>query len=361
LSLVTDPPGAEVELFRLVERGRQLRPEAAGHLAKTPLVDAPLQMGSQLLVLRAPGCVPVRYPVLIDREGCWDGTPPGGSEPAPIRLPELGELATDDVYVPRGWYRAGDDLTHDRGYVPVWLDSFVIRRHPVTNGELLVWLNELVATGREDEALEHVPKRRAGPEGELGAPFYGRDEEGAYVLSVDSDGDAWLPDQPVFYVTWWSARAYASWVAEKTGLPWRLPHECEWEKAARGVDGREFPWGNFSDQSWACTLESTSGRPLPTSVTDYPEDESIYGVRGMGGNVADWTADVGMEAGPSVSADGRFLPPEVQEGSMANRATRGGASMWHHRYSRCAHLTSYAPGSRAPVLGFRIARGIDET
>jgi formylglycine-generating enzyme required for sulfatase activity len=79
------------------------------------------------------------------------------------------------------------------------------------------------------------------------------------------------------------------------------------------------------------------------------------------GNVADWTADVGMEAGPSVSADGRFLPPEVQEGSMANRATRGGASMWHHRYSRCAHLTSYAPGSRAPVLGFRIARGIDET
>ena len=92
-------------------------------------------------------------------------------------------------------------------------------------------------------------------------------------------------------VSWFGAMAYADWLSKSTSLPWRLPTEMEWEKAARGVDARSFPMGDFLDPAWACTRGSHRGRPAPAEVHQFESDASVYGVRGLAGNVEDWCSD----------------------------------------------------------------------
>ena len=87
----------------------------------------------------------------------------------------------------------------------------------------------------------------------------------------------------MFLVDWFAATAYAAWLAARTATPWRLLGELEWEKVARGGDGRLHPWCDGFDPSWCCVRASHPGRPLPTVVDSYPVDESVYGVRGLGG------------------------------------------------------------------------------
>ena len=72
--------------------------------------------------------------------------------------------------------------------------------------------------------------------------------------------EQWLPEWPVVQVDWHGAAAYLAWWAERTGRPWRLPGELEWEKAARGIDGRFYPWGDFLDPSWCRMRDSARGR-----------------------------------------------------------------------------------------------------
>ena len=67
-------------------------------------------------------------------------------------------------------------------------------------------------------------------------------------------------------VDWHGAQAFAAWESARTGQPWRLPRELAWEKAARGVDGRFYPWGDGFDPSWASMRRSHRGRPLATAV-----------------------------------------------------------------------------------------------
>src|SRR5262249_43629210 len=98
LTLVTDPPGAEVIVERYQLLDRRLVPEPYLPLGRAPLREVVLPRGSYLLRLRAPGRAEVRYPVLIERGGHWDGCAPSESEPYPIALPAEGELGPDDCY-----------------------------------------------------------------------------------------------------------------------------------------------------------------------------------------------------------------------------------------------------------------------
>ena len=95
-------------------------------------------------------------------------------------------------------------------------------------------------------------------------------------------------DHPVVYVYWKDAVAYCRWLAEATGKPYRLPTEAEWEKAARGPDGRIYPWGNEWDSKRCNTAEG--GKRSTTPVGAYPAGASPYGVLDMAGNVWEYCA-----------------------------------------------------------------------
>jgi eukaryotic-like serine/threonine-protein kinase len=341
VTLVSDPSGAEVEVFRYERRDRRLVPEPVGTLGTTPLIRTRLPKGSYRLELRHGACAPVRVPLCIERGADWDGVGPGEAVSRPIVLPPAGGLGPDDLYVPAGWFTFGGDPLAEwpRPARRRWVEGFVIRRFPVSNGELIAFLDDLMDQGRSDEAERHQPT--AG-----GEPVYGRTADGRFVLRPDPDGDEWLPDHPALLVDWAGAGAFAAWEAERTGLPWRLPREVEWEKAARGVDGRRFPWGDFFDPSWTRCRASQVGKPLPVQIGAYPVDESPYGVRDLAGNVHDWCEDV-FVAQPDEPRAAR--DPE-------GRVVRGGA--WHagERWSRSASRGVAKARFREAVIGFRLAR-----
>ncbi len=292
VSLVTDPPGAEVFLHRYETHNRRLVEVPVGPLGRQALRAHPLPMGSYVAEITHPDCATVRYPFHVPRQGHWHAVAPGDTTPTPIWLPPKNDIGPNEVYVPAGWFRSGGDseapLSHPAR--PLWCDGFVIDRFPITNQQYLLFLDDLVSQGRVDEALRHAPRERAGTSAELGALIYGFDGR-HFSLRPDADGDIWLPQWPVLHVDWFGARAYQAWRAKSTGRPWRPPAELEWEKAARGVDGRWFPWGDHVDPSWCLIGQSHRGPQLPVEVDTFPVDRSPYGVRGLGGNTADWCLD----------------------------------------------------------------------
>ncbi len=358
LTLWTDPPGAEVELcvFERVERRLEAVPFRM--LGRTPLHEVPLPMGSYLLRIRAPGRLEVVYPVQIGREEHWDGVPPGGSDPTPIILPRRDLLGPDDCYVPAGWAWVGGD-PEAPGTLPkrrVWVDGFVLKRFPVTNQAYVGFLNHLVANGREEDAQRHVPRERSGNVRDQGAPIYGRNAAGRFVLRQDADGFFWGPTWPVASIDQQSARAFCAWLASTTGTPWRLPGELEWEKAARGVDGRFYPWGDLLDPTWCNMADTNPGSPAPAPVDAFPSDESPYGVQGMAGNVRDWCLDRWSATGPD-----ELSGPDPGEDPSVLRVVRGGCWDGGGFACRAAGRLRVAAGRRGPDIGLRMARTVSGT
>ncbi len=361
-SLATDPPGAKVLLYRYTTENRRLVPEFERSLGTTPLVNIPIERGSYLCKISAPGRADVHYPIHIGRQAHWDGQAPGENEARIVALPLESTIGPDDCYVPPGWFIAGDGEVAQglRARRRLWCDGVVFKRFPVTNREYIAFLDDLVLTGREDEALTHVPRTDAATQNELGALLYGREADGRFVLRPDAEGDVWLADWPALHVSWHGARAYAAWLAAKTGLPWRLPAELEWEKAARGVDGRTFPWGDAIDPSWACVSQSHQGARLPAVVDSFPVDRSVYGLRGMGGNVRDWCLDAFHADGPSF-AGGRVVIPNFDQDAPPQdvpRVFRGGSWSNKDRYARAINRNGRGPAVRFDILGFRVARSV---
>src|SRR6185437_17051539 len=118
-------------------------------------------------------------------------------------------------------------------------------------------------------------------------------------------------------VSWSDAMAYVVWLAQLTGQPWRLPTEAEWEKAARGTDGRIYPWGDEFDKARCNTRESGIGTTSP--IGRYPNGESPYHVQDMTGNVWEWTSSL-FQPYPYRKNDGR-----ENINSTENRVLRGGS------------------------------------
>lgn len=95
-------------------------------------------------------------------------------------------------------------------------------------------------------------------------------------------------NHPVVLVSHADARAYADWLSNRTGQTWRLPSEAEWEKAARGADGRRFPWG---DDFMPSKLNSHDDGPFDTMpVGSFPAGASPFGLLDAAGQVFEWTA-----------------------------------------------------------------------
>jgi formylglycine-generating enzyme required for sulfatase activity len=153
-------------------------------------------------------------------------------------------------------------------------------------------------------------------------------------------------DHPAVLVSWYDALAYCRWLSEVTGKAYGLPSEAEWEKGARGADGRIFPWGN---QSGAGRCNYISGDTTP--VDAYPRGASPYGVLDMAGNVWEWTRTLWGFHYPYDPRDGR---DNLDAASDIERVIRGGAFWVDGKAVRCAWRGRCVPHGRDRDLGFRV-------
>jgi len=161
-------------------------------------------------------------------------------------------------------------------------------------------------------------------------------------------------DYPVVYVSWYDAVAYCRWLSRVTGRPYRLPSEAEWEKGARGTDGRIYPWGNQWDAKRCNTEES--GILDTTPVGAYPEGASPYGLLDMAGNVWEWTRSLWGEDWEEPSFKYPYDPDDGREDLEAEggRVLRGGSWRYRRGHARCVVRLRYPPLASNNFIGFRL-------
>lgn len=153
-------------------------------------------------------------------------------------------------------------------------------------------------------------------------------------------------DHPVVYVSWYDALAYCRWLSEVTWKRYGLPSEAEWEKGARGSDGRIYPWANQWDATRCNAEKGFKGSTTP--VGTYPMRASPYGLLDMAGNVWEWTRNL-FRSYPYKPEDGHESPD-----GDGGRVQRGGAYPLTIYYMRCAYRLKGGPYARYGEAGFRV-------
>jgi formylglycine-generating enzyme required for sulfatase activity len=179
----------------------------------------------------------------------------------------------------------------------------------------------------------------------------------------DSGGNETIEHQPVVQVSWYDARAFCEWLNEghKDELPqgyhFYLPSEAEWEKAARGPRGREWPWGKEFDPGLCNSRES--GRYHTVEIGTFsPQGDSEYSVAEMSGNIWEWTItlwgndrDTSSFGYPYLGQDGR---EKQSAGDEFYRIIRGGSYKDDRKGVRCACRDIDPPHYSLSNLGFRV-------
>jgi formylglycine-generating enzyme required for sulfatase activity len=324
LTLDTEPSGAAVTLHRFESTDGTMEPRpVATEQLRTPLRAHPLPMGSYLLVIRAPGKRDTRYPIVIGRSA-------HRRIEQPVRLLSDAEIGDGYVWVAGGASRLGGDPVafnpwprHVR-QVP----GFCMGAHEVTAGEYRAFLQALLDGGE--------------PEAAVGLRIPRQSKRGDYLWAARAGRIVTPPgapmDWPVFGISWDDAQAYCAWRSKVEGRRVRLPSEAEWERAARGADGRLYPWGD--GVPWtraACARSPLQGnrvRPLPVGAA--AGDVSPFGVHDLAGSVWEWCKDT---------------PPDVSR----SRAVRGGSWSGTDLPSfRAATRTSQGEPRVDIQLGFRV-------
>jgi formylglycine-generating enzyme required for sulfatase activity len=250
---------------------------------------------------------------------------------APARQPFEPEM----VLISAGDFLMGSDPSVDKDAYDdeqpqhtLHLPDYYLAKTPVTNAQYAAFVQ---ATGHRQPQHWKALFRKGGkpPKGE--------------------------EDHPVVYVSWHDAVAYCNWLSEVTGRPYRLPSEAEWEKGARGSDGRIWPWGNQWD---AERCNSEEGGPEDTTpVGAYPEGASPYGLLDMAGNVWEWTRSLWGEGGEEPSFKYPYDPDDGREDLEAegDRVLRGGLwAYYFERDTRCSSRCSVPPSHFYGNGGLRV-------
>ena len=215
------------------------------------------------------------------------------------------------VYIPPGEFSMGLSLYPEGNEYPqhtVYLDGFWIGKYEVTNDQY----RKCVEAGACDK-----PDK---------GDRYGKSEYG---------------NSPVIYVNWYDARDYAQWAGG------RLPTEPEWEKAARGTDGRTYPWGDVWDPNRCNTGEGGDKDVRPVGSYS-PAGDSPYGVSDMAGNVWEWTSSL-LKPYPYNPGDGREDPNREED-----RVVRGGSRTYVADNSRSWFRYAIRPKEHSRSVGFRL-------
>jgi len=241
------------------------------------------------------------------------------------------EATGNMVLIPAGKFMMGCNEEEDSDcgddeepYHDVYLDAYLIDKREVTAGDYM-------------ECVEDGPCDRLETTSKCNNPKYYRDRN----------------DHPINCVDWYAAQAYCQWKGQ------RLPTEAEWEKAARGTDGRKYPWGNdwagchraimraFGDDG--CGFFTTS--PVCTkSAGNTPN-----GICDMAGNVWEWVSD--WYSAEVYDSDGRTNPTGAESGS--EKVLRGGCWSSDPRFLGVSRRLKKAPDSSSEFRGFRCARSVD--
>ena len=229
------------------------------------------------------------------------------------------------VRVPAGQFQMGSVMARDNDAQdnelpphPVHLPEFHIGKYPVTNAQYQAFV---LATGHR--APDHWEEGRI-PSGKA--------------------------NHPVVYVTWRDAVKFCDWLRAGTGQPFRLPTEAEWEKAARGTDGRIYPWGDDPPDEDLCDFNQHVKDTTPIGRYS-PQGDSPYGCADMVGNVWEWCQSL-CWLYPYQADDGR---EDLRD--YRHRVLRGGSWKSGAMYMRCAARSPFEPGAMIVSLGFRVARG----
>jgi formylglycine-generating enzyme required for sulfatase activity len=245
---------------------------------------------------------------------------------APARQP----FEPDMVLIPAGEFLMGSDPRADKDAFPeeqpqhrLYLPDYSIARTPVTNAQYAAFV----------EAHDQPPNRWKGWK-----PPEGKEEHS------------------VVNVSWYDVLAYCAWLSKVTGKSYRLPSEPEWEKGARGTDGRIYPWGNARDVQRCNSNES--GVLKTAAVGAYPAGASPYGLLDMAGNVWEWTLSLWGKGRDESDFKYPYRPGDGRENLEADasvlRVLRGGAFADYQRYVRCAYRFRDSPNLEDFNIGFRV-------
>lgn len=161
------------------------------------------------------------------------------------------------------------------------------------------------------------------------------------------DAQLTWPSQPVVGITWFEANAYCVWLSEIIGREFRLPSEVEWEAAARGSEGRAYPWGLQWDSARANTLEGRALKPSPVGAYQAAGGTGPFGTEDHAGNVWNWTSTLFKQYPYQASSQ---EDPE----SKGERIVRGGSWDFVCDKARCAHRRKYVPDDFDTYMGFRV-------
>ncbi len=272
---------------------------------------------------------------------------------------QRGPAPEDMVLIPAGEFMMGASPgmvhQHETPQHRVFLDAFYIDKFPVTNMQFQKFVDSTgYVTDAEKRGWSNAPEEKRADQIKANGANW------RHPRGPESDIKD-IMNHPVVHVSWNDAHAYAKWANK------RLPTEAEWEKAARGTDGRKYPWGdgepdgtrcNYADRNTAFGWRDSSvddGYEYTSPVGRYENGKSPYGIYDMAGNVWEWCSDW-------YDKDYFSKSPKDNPKGPANgqhRVIRGGGS-WHDGadYMRSTNRGPRQPAFVSSDQGFRCAKGV---